>query len=157
MQTHIPKICSDFLQNHIDKRMFEIYNKFTVKEQMFENICFKSMGGIYYDERIQRKDNCYTKHSQKCTPRKMSYQKNKMQTSPFCQYVFDLSGNSFHTPFYQRRCKCRNTSVRNIQISGVTWKKWKALTIFRMISWSMELPSVYRITPMNTGNKYSLL
>lgn len=65
------------------------------------------MGGIYYDERIQRKDNCYTKHSQKCTPRKMSYQKNKMQTSPFCQYVFDLSGNSFHTPFYQRRCKCR--------------------------------------------------
>ena len=28
------------------------------------------MGGIYYDERIQRKDNCYTKHSQKCTPRK---------------------------------------------------------------------------------------
>lgn len=107
MQTHIPKICSDFLQNHIDKRMFEIYNKFTVKEQMFANICFKSMGGIYYDERIQRKDNCYTKHSQKFTPRKMSYQKNKMQTSPFGQYVFDLSGNSFHTPFYQRRCKCR--------------------------------------------------
>jgi len=91
MQTHIPKICSDFLQNHIDKRMFEIYNKFTVKEQMFANICFKSMGGIYYDERMQRKDNCYTKHSQKCTPRKMSYQKNKMQTSPFGQYVFDLS------------------------------------------------------------------
>ena len=68
MQTHIPKICSDFLQNHIDKRTFEIYNKFTVKEQMFANICFKSMGGIYYDERIQRKDNCYTKQSQKCTP-----------------------------------------------------------------------------------------
>lgn len=83
MQTHIPKICSDFLQNYIDKRMFEIYNKFTVKEQMFANICFESMGGIYYDERIQRKDNCYTKHSQKCTPRKMSYQKNKMQTFPF--------------------------------------------------------------------------
>ena len=46
MQTHIPKICSDFLQNHIDKRMFEIYNKFTVKEQTFANICFESMGGI---------------------------------------------------------------------------------------------------------------
>ena len=44
MQTHIPKICSDFLQNHIDKRMFEIYNKFTVKEQTFANICFESMG-----------------------------------------------------------------------------------------------------------------
>lgn len=41
MQTHIPKICSDFLQNHIDKRMFEIYNKYTVKEQMFANICLK--------------------------------------------------------------------------------------------------------------------
>ena len=111
MQTHIPKICSDFLQNHIDKRMFEIYNKFTVKEQTFANICFESMGGIYYDDRIQRKYNCYTKHSQKCTPRKMSYQKNKMQTFPFCQYVFDLSGNSCRTPFYQRRCKCRCTGT----------------------------------------------
>jgi repressor LexA len=111
LQTHIPKICSDFLQNHIDKRMFEIYNKFTVKEQTFANICFESMGGIYYDDRIQRKDNCYTKHSQKCTPRKMSYQKNKMQTFPFCQYVFDLSGNSCRTPFYQRRCKCRCTGT----------------------------------------------
>ena len=34
---------------------------------------------------------------------------NKMQTFPFCQYVFDLSGNSCRTPFYQRRCKCRCT------------------------------------------------
>ena len=32
MQTHIPKICSDFFQNHIDKRMFENYNNLTVEE-----------------------------------------------------------------------------------------------------------------------------
>ena len=54
MQTHIPKICSDFSKNHIDKRMFEKYNNLTVKEQMFANVCFESMGGIYYDEGIQR-------------------------------------------------------------------------------------------------------
>ena len=59
MQTHIPKICSVFFQNHIDKRMFENYNNLTVKEQMFANVCFGSMGGIYYDERIQRTNNCY--------------------------------------------------------------------------------------------------
>ena len=47
MQTHIPKICSDFLQNHIDKQMFEIYNKSTVEELLHE-----ALAEIYTPENV---------------------------------------------------------------------------------------------------------
>ena len=102
MQTHIPKICSDFSRNHIDKRMFENYNNLTVKEQMFANVCFGSMGGIYYDEGIQRTNNCYWKHSQKCAIHKEACPESTAQTFSFRQSASALPGCNRSAPFHQR-------------------------------------------------------
>ena len=102
MQTHIPKICSDFSQNHIDKRMFENYNNLTVEEQMFANVCFESMGGIYYDEGIQRTNNCYWKHSQKCAIHKKACPESTAQTFSFRQSASALPGCNRSAPFHQR-------------------------------------------------------
>lgn len=72
--------------------MFENYNNLTVKEQMFANVCFGSMGGIYYDEGIQRTNNCYWKHSQKCAIHKKACPESTAQTFSFRQSASALPG-----------------------------------------------------------------